>query len=96
MGFPTKNDQHLGCFGGTPIFGNTHMFQFQSILKELRSLEMVSLNQISKLFWDLTTGKNGRTTNHIYRSYMTSKKGRCKPTSGDRNCGITILNVLYE
>ena len=24
MGFPTKND-HFGCFGGTPIFGNTHM-----------------------------------------------------------------------
>ena len=25
MGFPTKNDQHLGCFGGTTISRNTHM-----------------------------------------------------------------------
>ena len=27
MGFPTKNDQHLGCFGGTIIYiyGNTHI-----------------------------------------------------------------------
>ena len=25
MGFPTKNDHHLGCFWGTTIWGNTHI-----------------------------------------------------------------------
>ena len=25
MGFPTANDQHLGCFGGTTILGNLRM-----------------------------------------------------------------------
>ena len=25
--FQLKNDQHLGCFGGTPIFGNTDIVE---------------------------------------------------------------------
>ena len=31
MGFPTKND-HFRCFGGTPIFGNTHITQMTLVL----------------------------------------------------------------
>ena len=30
IGFPTKND-HFGCFGGTTISGNTHIFLFMYI-----------------------------------------------------------------
>ena len=31
MGFPTKNDQHLGCFGGPTILGNTHIWRIRYV-----------------------------------------------------------------
>lgn len=71
---------------------------FQSILKKLKAVDDQPKPSI-KIILDLTTvtGQTGRTTNHIYKSYMTSNERIYKPTSGDRNCGTTIfLYVLYE
>jgi len=31
MGFPTKNDHFGVCFGGTPIFGNTHIYEWREM-----------------------------------------------------------------
>ena len=39
-GFPTKNDRHLGCFGGTTILGNTHMYFPLHLQAEIVSLTL--------------------------------------------------------
>ena len=41
MGFPTKNDHDLGCFGGTTILGNTHEIPNKTS-QELGSITLLS------------------------------------------------------